>query len=216
MPGIGRVCGEYFRLGLMRELEDALGRAGLSPIAGIDEAGRGCLAGPVVAAAVIPGEAVLPGIDDSKKIPAELRDVLAEAVRATACAWAVVAVPASAIDAGDILRATRLAMLGALNQLATRPGAVVTDAVALPECGLPCLALVKGDALAYAVACASILAKSARDRMMVELDRRYPHYGFARHKGYGAPEHLAALERHGPSPVHRLTFGPVVPRREAA
>jgi ribonuclease HII len=216
VPGIGRVCGEYFRLGLMRELEDALGRAGLSPIAGIDEAGRGCLAGPVVAAAVIPGEAVLPGIDDSKKIPAELRDVLAEAVRATACAWAVVAVPASAIDAGDILRATRLAMLGALNQLATRPGAVVTDAVALPECGLPCLALVKGDALAYAVACASILAKSARDRMMVELDRRYPHYGFARHKGYGAPEHLAALERHGPSPVHRLTFGPVVPRREAA
>jgi ribonuclease HII len=216
VPGIGRVCGEYFRLGLMRELEDALGRAGLSPIAGIDEAGRGCLAGPVVAAAVIPGEAVIPGIDDSKKVSSELRDSLAEAVRGTACAWAVVAVPASAIDAGDILRATRLAMLGALNQLATRPGAVVTDAVALPECGLPCLALVKGDALAYAVACASILAKSARDRMMVELDSRYPHYGFARHKGYGAPEHLAALERHGPSPVHRLTFGPVVPRREAA
>jgi len=216
VPGIGRVCGEYFRLGLMRGLEDALGRAGLSPIAGIDEAGRGCLAGPVVAAAVIPGETALPGIDDSKKIPAEFRDSLAEAVRATACAWAVVAVPASAIDAGNILRATRVAMLGALSQLAIRPGAVVTDAVALPESGVPCLALVKGDALAYAVACASILAKSARDRLMVDLDRRYPHYGFARHKGYGAPEHLAALERHGPSPVHRLTFGPVVPRREAA
>ena len=216
MPGIGRVCGEYFRLSLMRGLEDALSRAGLSPIAGIDEAGRGCLAGPVVAAAVVPGDDLVPGVDDSKKIPAELRDSLAAAVRATARAWAIVAVPASEIDAGDILRATRIAMLRALNRLATRPGAVVTDAVALPESGLPCLALVKGDALAYAVACASILAKSARDRMMLDLDRDYPHYGFARHKGYGAPEHLAALARFGPCPAHRLTFGPVVPRREAA
>jgi len=213
VPGIGRLCGEYFRLGLLRGLEETLSSAGFSPVAGIDEAGRGCLAGPVVAAAVIPADDPLPGVDDSKKLAAEQRDALAEAVRRTARAWAVVAVPAAAIDAADILRATRLAMLRALSQLPMRPGAVVTDAVPLPESGLPCLALVKGDALAYAVACASILAKSARDRMMLDLDADYPHYGFARHKGYGAPEHLAALARFGPSPVHRLTFGPVVPRR---
>jgi ribonuclease HII len=213
LPGIGRLCGEYFRLGLMRGLEEGLDRAGYSPVAGVDEAGRGCLAGPVVAAAVIPGDAALPGVDDSKKLAAEQRDALATAIRATARAWAVVPVTAAAIDAADILHATRTAMLHSLSQLRLRPGALVTDALPLPESGIPCLALVKGDALAYAVACASILAKSARDRMMLELDADFPHYGFARHKGYGSPEHLAALVRFGPSPVHRLTFGPVVPRR---
>jgi ribonuclease HII len=214
---IAGICGEYFRLALLRGLEEALERAGLVPVAGVDEAGRGCLAGPVVAAAVVPGEAPpLPGIDDSKQLRPEARERLAAAIRLRCAAWSVAAVPAGTIDRVGILAATRLAMLAAVNRLSARPGALVIDAVRLDGVGVPCLALVKGDALSYAVACASILAKVERDRRMVELDRDLPHYGFARHKGYGSSDHLAALARFGPSPVHRLSFAPVVPRREAA
>jgi len=217
VPTIGRICGEFYRLGLLRELEERLERAGLGPVAGVDEAGRGCLAGPVVAAAVIPAERpALPGVDDSKQLSPELRDELAAAIRGSARAWAVVAVPPSTIDAINILEASRRAMCLALSQLGQRPAVVVSDATRLDACGLPVLALVKGDALSYAVACASILAKQERDRLMVELDRDYPHYGFASHKGYAVPEHIEALARFGPSPVHRLTYWPVVPRGEVA
>src|SRR5690606_31312752 len=118
-------------------------------------------------------------------------------------AWSVVAIEAEAIDASNILAATRLASVRAISGLARRPDLVVTDALPLPGLDLPVLPVVKGDAWCYAVACASILAKVERDRLLGELDRVYPHYGFARHKGYGAPEHLAALARFGPSPVHR-------------
>jgi len=217
VPTIGRICGEFYRLGLLRELEERLVRAGLGPVAGVDEAGRGCLAGPVVAAAVIPADSpTLPGVDDSKQLAPELREELAAAIRATARGWAVAAVPAATIDAVNILRASRRAMCLALAQLQLRPAVVVSDATTLAESGLPVVALVKGDALSYAVACASILAKQERDRLMVELDGEYPHYGFASHKGYGVPEHLEALARFGPSPVHRLTYWPVVPRCEVA
>jgi len=217
VPTIGRICGEFYRLGLLRELEERFAQAGLAPVAGVDEAGRGCLAGPVVAAAVIPDDGpAIPGADDSKNLSPELRDELARQVRSRAASWAVVAISAAAIDASDILKATRLAMRRALARLTTRPAVIVTDATPLDGCAAPVVSLVKGDALCYAVACASILAKQERDRLMVELDRSYPHYGFVRHKGYGAPEHLDALRRFGPSPVHRLSFGPVVPRREAA
>jgi ribonuclease HII len=215
--GFEPIIAELSRLGCLRAIEERLERSGLDPVAGVDEAGRGCLAGPVVAAAVIPrGGPALPGVDDSKRLTADAREALAAHIRATAVAFAVCAVPAAAIDRTDILRATRQAMLGALAALAARPAVVLTDAVALPETGLPTLALVKGDALAYAVACASILAKQYRDQLMVALDSRYPHYGFARHKGYASPEHLGALTRFGPSPEHRLRFARVVPRREAA
>jgi len=215
--GIGPIIAELSRLACMRAIEERLERSGLVPVAGVDEAGRGCLAGPVVAAAVIPGPGpAQPGVDDSKRLTPDEREALAARIRASALACAVCAVPAAAIDRSDILRATRRAMLGALAALAPQPAAVVIDALALPECGLPTLALVKGDALAYAVACASILAKQHRDRLMAELDPAYPHYGFARHKGYAAPEHLRALVRFGPSPEHRLSFARVVPRREAA
>jgi len=217
VPAIERICGEFFRLGLLRELEEALDRAGFRPIAGIDEAGRGCLAGPVVAAAVVPGEGPpIPGVDDSKRLSPEQRTALAARIRSSARAFAVVARSPAAIDAVNILNATRQAMLEALRRLEPGPAAVITDAVPLPAARRPVIALVKGDALSYAVACASILAKEERDRRMVELDRDYPQYGFARHKGYAAPEHLAALERFGPSPEHRLTFASVLPRREAA
>ena len=175
----------------------------------------------MVAAAVIPDpDRLIPGADDSKRLSPEARTRLAAAIRETAIAFAVVAVPAEIIDRINILAATRLAMRQALGQLAVRPDAVVVDAVTLQDLELPgpsqpvppCLALVKADAWSYAVACASIVAKDARDRMLLELDREYPCYGFARHKGYGAPDHLQALARYGPSPLHRLTFRSVLPR----
>lgn len=216
MPAIERICGELYRLRLLRELEQTLDRAGYAPVAGIDEAGRGCLAGPVVAAAVIPASdgPPLPGVDDSKQLEPEERRRLAAEIRASALAWAVGAVAAAEIDSLNIYQAAKRAMLRAVAGLALRPGFLLIDAMRLRETGLPHLALVKGDALSYAVACASIVAKEERDRRMTALGRAYPHYGFERHKGYAVPEHLAALDRHGPSPEHRLTFRSVVPRAQ--
>ena len=212
------LCCEVYRLELMRGLEVRLQQSGFARVAGVDEAGRGCLAGPVVAAAVIPdSERLIPGADDSKRLSPAARTELAAAIRETALAFAVVAVPAEVIDRINILQATRLAMRQAVALLAPRPDAVVVDAVTLEDLASPdsapaCLALVKADAWSYAVACASIVAKVERDRMLLELDLEYPVYGFARHKGYGAPDHLAALAKYGPSPLHRLTFRSVLPR----
>lgn len=218
MATIGELCGELIRLAWMRRLEETLAGVGAGRVAGIDEAGRGCLAGPVVAAAVVPDpRRPVAGVDDSKKLTAAERERLAARIRDSALAVAVAAVPADEIDRSDVLAATHVAARAALGRLAVPPDVVVTDALKLElPGGPPCLAAVKGDAWCYAVACASILAKVERDRLLTDLDREYPHYGFARHKGYGVPEHVAALARFGPSPVHRLTFAPVLPRREAA
>lgn len=218
MATIGELCGELIRLAWMRRLEETLAGVGAGRVAGIDEAGRGCLAGPVVAAAVVPDpRRPVAGVDDSKKLSAAERERLAVRIRDTALAFAVAAVPADEIDRSDVLAATHVAARTALGRLAVPPDVVVTDALPLDlPGGPPCLAVVKGDAWCHAVACASILAKVERDRLLTDLDREYPHYGFARHKGYGVPEHVAALVRFGPSPVHRLTFAPVLPRREAA
>lgn len=224
MATIGDLCGELLRLAWMRRLEETLALVGpsgwptrLGGVAGVDEAGRGGLAGPVVAAAVVPEPGLaIPGVDDSKQLEPEVRERLAERIRATAIAFAVESVPAAEIDGTNVLEATRRAARAAIARLDPRPDAVITDALPLARLGLPCLPVVKADAWCYAVACASILAKVERDRQLRELDLVYPHYGFARHKGYGVPEHLAALARYGPSPVHRLTFAPVVPRREEA
>ncbi len=216
------LCCEVYRLGLMRGLELRLQQYGYATVAGVDEAGRGCLAGPVVAAAVIPDpERLIPGVDDSKRLSPEARTRLAAALRESALAVAVAAVSAAVIDRINILEATRLAMRQAVGALTVRPDAVVVDAVTLedrerPEPSgdrPPFLAIVKADAWSYAVACASIIAKTERDRMLVELDRDCPWYGLARHKGYGSPDHLRALARYGPSPLHRLTFRSVLPRR---
>ena len=210
------LCAEAYRLHLLRGLEGLLARSGFARIAGVDEAGRGCLAGPVVAAAVIVDPRFLiPGVDDSKELTAEERERLAGEIRRTALAAAVVSISADVIDRVNILEATRLAMRGALARLKPAPDCAVIDAVALPGFPFPCLPVVRGDSISYAVACASILAKVERDRGMVALDRRHPGYGFAAHKGYGVPEHLAALAALGPCPEHRLTFRPVVPRLEA-
>ncbi|HYU35315.1 MAG TPA: ribonuclease HII [Thermoanaerobaculia bacterium] len=212
-PALMDLFAEAYRLRLLRGVEDLLARSGFCRIAGVDEAGRGSLAGPVVAAAVIvdPRSAV-PGVDDSKCLDAACRERLSVAIRRSAVAWAVVPVPPDVIDRINILEATRQAMRQSLARLSPSPDVAVIDAVALAGLGIPFLPLIRGDSVSYAVACASILAKVERDRMMVELDGRYPQYGFATHKGYSVPEHLRALETYGPCPEHRLTYGPVLPR----
>lgn len=213
VPALMDLFAEAYRLRLLRGLEDHLARCGFSRIAGVDEAGRGSLAGPVVAAAVIVDpRSAIPGVDDSKCLDAACRERLAAAIRASALAWAVVPIPPDVIDRINILEATRQAMRQSLARLAPAPDIAVIDAVALSGLGIPFLPLVRGDSVSYAVACASILAKVERDRMMVELHGRYPQYGFASHKGYSVPEHLRALEAYGPCPEHRLTYAPVLPR----
>lgn len=210
-----RLAAETYRLGLLTGLEELLAVSGYLRPAGVDEAGRGCLAGPVVAAAVIadPRRPPLPGVDDSKALPPEQRRDLAGRIRERALCCAVAAADAATIDRVNILEATRLAMVRALTSLDPGPDCAVVDAVRLTGLGYPCLGLVKGDSLSYAVACASILAKVERDALMVELDAAYPQYGFAHHKGYAAPDHLEALREYGPSAAHRLTFRAVVPRQ---
>ncbi len=208
---------EAWRLHLLTGVEESLRLSGYRRIAGVDEAGRGGLAGPVVAAAVIPDpDRPVPGVDDSKRLSAERRRRLAEAIRDSAVAWAVVPAAAAVIDRINVLEATRGAMTQAVARLSPAADCVLVDAVALPASPAPALPLVRADGLAYAVACASILAKVERDEWMEGLDRRYPQYGFAGHKGYGAPRHLEALAAYGPTPEHRLTFRSVLPRLEAA
>jgi len=212
-PALMDLFAEAYRLRLLRGLEDQLARCGFCRIAGVDEAGRGSLAGPVVASAVIVDpRSAIPGVDDSKCLDAPARERLAAAIRASAIAWAVVPVSPGVIDRINILEATRQAMRQSLARLSPSPDIAVIDAVALAGLGIPFLPLVRGDSVSYAVACASILAKVERDRMMVELHGQYPQYGFASHKGYSVPEHLRALETYGPCPEHRLTYAPVLPR----
>ena len=180
-------------------------------VAGIDEAGRGPLAGPVVAAAVIlDPKRKIRGLRDSKVMTPEAREHVAAQIRTRALAWAVASSDVSEIDALNILRATLLAMRRAVEALTVQPIEALIDGDHCPELTCPAYAIVKGDRDVPAISAASIIAKTTRDAMLVELDRQYPMYGFARHKGYGTPEHLAALDLHGPCPAHRRSFAPVV------
>jgi ribonuclease HII len=184
-------------------------------VAGLDEAGRGPLAGPVVAAAVVLGPGTkIAGVDDSKRLTPEERESLYSVIRARAVAVGVGMVDAETIDRVNILQATRRAMGLALGSLGLEPELVLTDFVALD--GLPCPQrnLVNGDQRSATVAAASIIAKVTRDRMMAEADREYPQYGFGRHKGYATLEHLAALIMHGPCPLHRRTFNGVIVQQD--
>ena len=185
-------------------------RSGVGRVAGIDEAGRGPLAGPVVAAAVIlaPDRRVA-SLADSKLLTPERREELFLVIHERALAVGVSAVDHETIDRVNILEATRRAMAGALAALGVVPELVITDFVALPALPCPQRNLVAGDRRCASVAAASIVAKVTRDRLMLEADRRFPEYGFARHKGYGTVEHLAALDRHGPCPIHRRSFAGV-------
>jgi len=185
-------------------------KTGVTRLAGIDEAGRGPLAGPVVAAAVIIGpERRIKGLADSKLLTAEHRDALFERITERAVAIGVGIVDHETIDRINILQATRRAMIEALAALSVAPDFVITDFVALRDLTCPQRNLIDGDARCASVAAASIIAKVTRDRLMLEADRTFPEYGFARHKGYATPEHLAALDRLGPCPLHRRTFSGV-------
>lgn len=179
-------------------------------IAGVDEAGRGPLAGPVVTAAVIlaPG-CVLEGVADSKTLDEARRLALAETVRREAVAWAVAWSDPAEIDAINILAATMLAMRRAVRRLAVRPRYILVDGDRLPELDRPAEALVRGDASELCISAASILAKVHRDALMCRAAERYPVYGFEGHKGYGTPRHIEALAEHGPCPLHRRSFRPV-------
>jgi ribonuclease HII len=185
-------------------------RTGVSLIAGVDEAGRGPLAGPVVAAAVvIAPDRRIRGLADSKLLlPAE-REVRFHLIHTHALAVGVGVVDHETIDRINILQATRQAMAEALARLAIVPELIITDFVALPALPCPQQNLVAGDRRCASVAAASIVAKVTRDRIMLEADREFPVYGFARHKGYATPEHLAALDRYGPCPIHRRSFAGV-------
>ncbi|PYN61956.1 MAG: ribonuclease HII [Candidatus Rokuibacteriota bacterium] len=185
-------------------------RSGVGRVAGIDEAGRGPLAGPVVAAAVIlaPDRRVA-SLADSKLLTPERREELFAVIHERALAVGVGVVDHETIDRVNILEATRRAMAGALAALSVVPELVITDFVALPALPCPQRNLVAGDRRCASVAAASIVAKVTRDRLMLEADRRFPEYGFARHKGYATVEHLAALDRHGPCPIHRRSFAGV-------
>jgi ribonuclease HII len=177
---------------------------------GVDEAGRGPLAGPVCAAAVIlAADRPIEGVADSKTLDADTRAELAIAIKARAVAWAVAFASVKEIDRYNILRASLIAMSRAVRALATAPRHALVDGNIIPKLGIPATAIVKGDSLVPAISAASILAKTARDALMIDLDSRYPHYGFAQHKGYATPEHLAALQAHGACPVHRRSFAPV-------
>ena len=177
---------------------------------GVDEAGRGPLAGPVFAAAVILDDPPrIKGLADSKKLTAKRRDALFEEIKQHAVAWAVASASVEEIDEINILQASLLAMQRAVLALTPQPAAILVDGLHLPRVAMPARAIVQGDATVPAISAASILAKVARDALMLELHAAYPDYGFDRHKGYGTAVHMAALQRLGPTPAHRRSFAPV-------
>ena len=198
---MARLCSSRF--------ERAARRLGWTRIAGLDEAGRGALFGPVVAAAVIlnPKRRIV-GLDDSKKLTPERRAELAPRIREHALAYAIAEIDAQRIDAWNIYQASRQAMTAALQQLPIQPDYLLLDAMQL-DVLIEQKSLIRGDARSVSIAAASILAKTHRDARMAEWDDVYPQYGLAQHKGYATPEHLEALRIHGPTPLHRYSFSPV-------
>jgi len=193
--------------------EEDLWAQGAELVAGVDEVGRGPLAGPVVAAAVLlPPRCHFPWlarVRDSKALSAARREELAGRIRKDAVAIGLGVMAHRLVDTTGIVEATRRAMLAALKELSAAPEFVLIDALSLPRCSLPHRPIIHGDGLSLSIACASIVAKVARDRLMVEADSRFSGYGFARNKGYATREHLNALTRLGPCPIHRRTFAPV-------
>jgi ribonuclease HII len=199
--------------------EHALQARGYRLVAGVDEVGRGALAGPVMAAAVIlPLGADFPWLKlvrDSKQLSPRQRERVFDLVRSAGIPFGLGSVPHATIDRVGIVRATRMAMAEAVQALPSRPDFLLVDALSLPEVELPQKGIVRGDQLSFSIACASIVAKVSRDRQMTELDGVYPGYGLARHKGYGTRLHLQCLGRLGPCAIHRRSFAPVVQLRLA-
>jgi ribonuclease HII len=191
-------------------LERAARRGGALRIAGLDEVGRGPMFGPVVAAAVIlPKNCALEGLTDSKQLTEKARNGFDQVIRSSALAWAIAAVDVETIDRMNIRRASLLAMRMAVEQLALSPDYLLVDGVDTIDWPCPQQSVVQGDQTSLSIAAASVIAKVYRDRLLVELDRQYPGYGLARHKGYCSAEHLKALARLGPTPLHRKSYLPV-------
>jgi ribonuclease HII len=195
-------------------VENELVSKGYSLIAGVDEAGRGALAGPVVAAAVIlppsPRFKWLKSVRDSKELPKNKRESLFKQIQHDAVAISVGIIASQTIDVIGIVNATKIAMCHAVEQLATPPDYILIDFLKLPQLRISQKAIVRGDKLCLSIACASIIAKVTRDHLMVELDGQHPGYGLADHKGYGTAKHVAYLQQNGPSPIHRHSFAPVI------
>ena len=191
----------------MWEIEQALWEKGTGVICGVDEAGRGPLAGPVYAAAVIlPDNLEIPGLDDSKKLTDKRRRELMPIIKEKAIAYGIAFAGHEEIDKINILQATYLAMERAISKLQVKPDMALIDGNRAKDFGVPCQTIVGGDAKSASIAAASILAKVTRDNYMVDMAKQYPQYGFEVHKGYGTKAHYAALTEHGPSPIHRMTF----------
>lgn len=199
---------EIARLKTIKEYEENLHKTGLVYIAGIDEAGRGPLAGPVtVGAVILKPESFIEGVNDSKKISETKREKLYEKITEEALAWSVGIVDQKEIDEINILNATKKALKLALNDLKVKPERILVDALEHVDTnGIPYTSIIKGDAKIYSIGAASILAKVTRDRIMREYDEVYPQYGFAKHKGYGTAAHIEAIKKYGPCPLHRKTF----------
>ena len=199
---------EEERLKLLKEIENSIYDSGYKYICGIDEAGRGPLAGPVVVAAVImPKDSMIEGVNDSKKVSEKKRELLFEQIKEEAIAYGIGIVDEKRIDEVNILNATKEALTMAIKQLKTKPDVIIVDALTkIDTLGIPYRSIIKGDAKAYSIAAASIIAKVTRDRMMRVYDDIYQGYGFAKHKGYGTADHVKAIKEKGPCPIHRKSF----------
>ena len=199
---------EIERLNVLKEFENKLYSEGLKYIAGIDEAGRGPLAGPVVVGiAIMKPDSFIEGVNDSKKISEKKRELLYEQITNEAIDWSVGIVDQNEIDEINILNATKKALHMAITNLKIKPDRILVDALEhIDTCGIPYTSIIKGDAKVYSISAASIIAKVTRDRMMKEYDEIYPEYGFAGHKGYGTAKHIQAIKIYVPCPLHRKTF----------
>lgn len=199
---------EQERLNKIKEIDEEFFKKGVKYVAGIDEAGRGPLAGPVVVACVImPEDSMIEGVNDSKKISEKKREALYEKIIEEAVSYGVGIINQEEIDELNILRATKKALTIAITEMETKPNVILVDALTgIDTLGIPYKSIIKGDANSYSIAAASIIAKVTRDRIMREWDKVYPEYGFAGHKGYGTAKHIAAIKEYGLCPLHRRTF----------
>lgn len=199
---------ELARLQEIRKYEEDLYNKNIEYICGIDEAGRGPLAGPVVVAAVImPKDSMIEGVNDSKKVSEKKREKLYEIITQEAICYAVGIIDQKEIDEINILNATKKGLTTAIKELKIKPERILVDALTnIDTCGIPYLSIIKGDAKSYSIAAASIIAKVTRDRIMRQWDEIYPQYGFEKHKGYGTAMHISAIKEYGICPLHRLTF----------
>ena len=199
---------EEQRLNELKEIDKSYFKEGYNYICGIDEAGRGPLAGPVVVAAVIlPKDSIIEGVNDSKKVSEKMREKLYELIIEEAISYSVGIVDQNEIDRINILNATKAGLTEAVRTLKVKPELILDDALTnIDTCGVPYQSIIKGDAKSYSIAAASIIAKVTRDRIMREWDKVYPQYGFEKHKGYGTAAHISAIKENGLCPLHRLSF----------